>query len=677
MSNSLPKVGEIFEQRYELLEVLGEGGVGIVFKARQLESNRLIALKIIHPRNVVDEEWKQRFLREGQSLSRLENEHIVTVYHLGVAECGLLYLAMEYIRGKTLRKMLSENNRLEMSLAVSIAQQCCEALKNMHEQGIVHRDLKPENIVILDGPEFNFVKIIDFGLAHLERTEEEGGKLTKTGTLIGTATYMSPEQCRGAKVDRRSDIYSLTVVLYEMLTGQPPFTAESPIGMMYKHISESPPPMELHQVQGVAKSVNFFIAKGMSKSPETRFQTAEEMISALENLSVGPQAGRPLPSSLNRLSWIAIVLAIFVVSFSVLTNRRDSRTSPANILSKVSLHHRTVSIDSALRVEALLREADLHPGSKQGLAAAEEAMRLVAKSKRHGKYTDSLPERTALVLATFYYRFGRYGEAIKLFEKLDSITADQLTEELHWQDILCAKAKLANCYFALGQKERALAKAVELLRTDGGVRSGAGAEGVKLFLKLRKEKEARQLIDQAIDAECLISQSEICRKWNNPQLARYAIKRAKQIKEMESFVKYKNEIYLVELEEAYVDLSEHKVEQATEKLLALYANDWHKDLDRFKRPRFVRALAYVGELDKALAILNETDTRDDNESSVLKADLLVRQGKLKEASEAVESSMEIVDPESGSKRSAADRLKDVIAGKSDYRRGLNKEPLCD
>ena len=225
MSHKFPEVGDFFEHRYDLLEVLGSGGVGTVFKARQTESDRLIALKVLHPHVLLAEEIKQRFLREAQALNKLSHNNIVTVYHLGLSENALPYLAMELIEEVSLRKSLVDAGRLPANRVFRIMKQLCSALCCMHESGIIHRDLKPENIMLVQKPEPDTVKIIDFGLVKVEAGSEQ--KLTTTGLLVGSLNYMSPEQCQGQKADARSDIYALAICMYEMLAGEPPFTSDN------------------------------------------------------------------------------------------------------------------------------------------------------------------------------------------------------------------------------------------------------------------------------------------------------------------------------------------------------------------------------------------------------------------------------------------------------------------
>ncbi len=283
MTSNFPVVGDVFEQRYELLDVLGSGGGGTVFKSRQIGADRQIALKILNPQSGFDDESKQRFLREAQALNKLSHINIVSVYHLGISESGLPYLAMELIQGLSLRKVLSDSNRLPAHRVFKIMKQLCCAVASMHDAGIIHRDLKPENIMLLQKPDPDTVKIIDFGLVRLAAASEQ--KLTATGLLLGSVNYMSPEQCQGLKADARSDIYALTICLYEMLSGAPPFSADTPIGLMYQHMKAEPAELQLVTGKLLHPAIRDFVRKGLEKNPEMRFQSANEMSESLSTLA--------------------------------------------------------------------------------------------------------------------------------------------------------------------------------------------------------------------------------------------------------------------------------------------------------------------------------------------------------------------------------------------------------
>jgi serine/threonine protein kinase len=275
-----PKPGEIFDGRYQLLDVLGSGGLGTVFRALQIDCGRQIALKILYSPLSDQDESRERFLREARALGRLNHIGIVTVYHIAVSETGFAYIAMELLRGTTLRSLLNEE-RLASLRALKITRQVADTLSYVHENGIVHRDIKPENIILAAEPEPDTAKLVDFGLVRLEQEQ----KLTSTGMLIGSVNYMSPEQCQGKVADSKSDVYSLTVCLYEMLSGSKPFQADTPIGLLYKHQHEKVPEIDAQQVDRFHQRINEVISKGMAKSPDERYQNMAEFSEALSTLS--------------------------------------------------------------------------------------------------------------------------------------------------------------------------------------------------------------------------------------------------------------------------------------------------------------------------------------------------------------------------------------------------------
>ncbi|MBX9572770.1 MAG: serine/threonine protein kinase [Candidatus Obscuribacterales bacterium] len=278
--------GSIFDKNYEILSVIGSGGMGTVYKARQKGLDRIVALKLLKLDQVKEHESLSRFEREAKSLSTLLNKHIARFYSYGKDESGLYYIAMEYLEGKSLRQILIEENSINWRRAVHICKQICTAMHAAHEQGTINRDLKPENIILQQEPQKDFVKIIDFGLAKLVADEDQRneGALTRTGELVGTVHYLSPEQCRGKAADERSDVYSLGCILFEMLFGQAPFDAENPIGILHKHASEeiSFPPDS--KIELTLKKV---IRKATAKAPERRYQSMADFQNDLQLFESG------------------------------------------------------------------------------------------------------------------------------------------------------------------------------------------------------------------------------------------------------------------------------------------------------------------------------------------------------------------------------------------------------
>jgi serine/threonine-protein kinase len=267
-------LGKILGGRYELLEKIGGGGMAVVYKAKCHLLKRYVAVKILRPELVENEEFVNRFKRESQSAASLSHPNIVNMYDVG-QEGDIHYIVMEYVDGKTLKEYIHEKSRLESEEAVKIASQICSALNHAHNNNIVHRDIKPQNILISkDGT----VKVADFGIARAVNS----ATVTMAGAnVIGSVHYFSPEQARGGYVDKKSDIYSLGIVLYEMVTGVVPFEGDSAISVALKHIQEKvTPPGEINP--DIPKSIQYIIERAIEKDLNKRYHDAAEMLSDLK-----------------------------------------------------------------------------------------------------------------------------------------------------------------------------------------------------------------------------------------------------------------------------------------------------------------------------------------------------------------------------------------------------------
>lgn len=274
-------IGQQFDDRYELLELLGTGAFGSVFKARQIDADRLVAIKIFETSDESDEVFKERVIREALSLGKLKHLNIVNIYNAGISSSAIPYLVMEYISGESVRQLILEK-QLNYVRSLKIARDLALAMDFAHKEGVVHRDLKPENFILVDEPEKDTVKILDFGLAKLK--EERDIKLTKTGFLVGTVNYMSPEQCTGQRVDQRADIYSLGICLFEMIAGVPPFSADTPVGLIYKHVNEQLPELKIAMGKTQNRFLNELLRKATEKQPEKRFSSMAEFAQAVDEL---------------------------------------------------------------------------------------------------------------------------------------------------------------------------------------------------------------------------------------------------------------------------------------------------------------------------------------------------------------------------------------------------------
>ena len=268
----------VLGNRYEIQQVLGEGGMAKVFLGTDRVLSRTVAVKVLAPQYAEDQQFVARFRREAQAAAALNHPNIVSVFDTG-SNGNVHYIVMEYVEGKTLQETLREESRLTPERSIEIGEAVARALSAAHAKGLVHRDIKPGNIMITREGQ---VKVMDFGIARATTSDT----VTQTAAVLGTAAYLSPEQAQGETVDHRSDIYSLGVVLYEMLTGRQPFTGESPVSIAYRHVTEDPvPPSRLNP--DVPEALDAIVMKAMAKSPDDRYQTAQELIDDLRRAAEG------------------------------------------------------------------------------------------------------------------------------------------------------------------------------------------------------------------------------------------------------------------------------------------------------------------------------------------------------------------------------------------------------
>ena len=267
---------------YNITAKLGEGGMGVVYLAEHPVIGRKVALKAIHPELSRNPEVVSRFVTEAKSVNQIGNEHIVEIHDFGNTSDGEFYFIMEFLQGEALSDRLKRSAPLDAGRALAIAAQVTDALGASHQHGIIHRDLKPENIyLITKGHVPDFVKVLDFGLAKLTLGDEKVSHKTRTGSVMGTPYYMAPEQCEGkANIDHRADIYSLGVILFEMLTGKVPFGGEGYGEIIVKHITSAvPSPRAINPL--LPQSLEAITLRALAKSREQRFQTMEEFATAL------------------------------------------------------------------------------------------------------------------------------------------------------------------------------------------------------------------------------------------------------------------------------------------------------------------------------------------------------------------------------------------------------------
>ena len=336
-------IGQTIEGRYKVEALLGEGGMGLVYRARHTALGKTLAIKVLRPDVSKDDEVLQRFKQEAQSASNIGNQHIVDVSDFGVTPNGATYFAMEFLDGVDLITAVDESKKMKADRVVHIGKQLCRALGAAHDAGIVHRDLKPENVYLIrrNGDD-NFVKVLDFGIA---KVADSGTRLTRAGEVFGTPHYMSPEQSGGKEVDHRTDIYALGVMFYEMLTGQVPFDADNMMGILTKHMYEDPIPPTVREPM-IPDGLEAVVLKCLAKDRQHRYQSMAELKVDLDRVEVGLEiaasefnalrATRP-PSKIDRRFQIAIGVAAVLAASALVWVMASSEPEPIAAKEPINL----------------------------------------------------------------------------------------------------------------------------------------------------------------------------------------------------------------------------------------------------------------------------------------------------------------------------------------------------
>lgn len=308
--------GKIISNRYEVIEKVGNGGMATVYKARDTILNRYVAIKVLRDEFTTDEEFIKRFNTEAQSAARLAHANIVSVYDVG-QEYNIYYIVMELIQGKTLKQIIAEEGALPWKWTVNIASQICSALDMAHRNGIVHRDIKPHNIIITED---GMAKVTDFGIAKAV----SNSTITAFGTTLGSVHYFSPEHARGGYTDAKSDLYSLGVVMYEMVTGRVPFDADTPVSVALKHMQEEPiPPIELNE--RIPTALNEIILKAMKKDAGLRYASAAEMLKDLNMVMKDPNGNFVNQKNTDDYTRVIPVVSDDMIQEEINNNRENQR----------------------------------------------------------------------------------------------------------------------------------------------------------------------------------------------------------------------------------------------------------------------------------------------------------------------------------------------------------------
>jgi len=352
------KDGELFHGRYRIISKLGEGSVGTVYRATQVDSGREVALKLLHESSDSAELDRERFLREFKILAHLSHEHIVTFYSAAISPEGFPYAVFEYMRGADLHHTILDQSKLDFQRTLKIAVQICLAMEHAHEQSIIHRDLKPENIMLVELPEHDWVKVLDFGFARDEaRMSDTRQKLTATGMVVGTVCYLSPEQCKGGKASIQSDIYALGCIIFECLTGHLLFEADTPLGVVHKQLYEDPS-QALKQIQPIVPAgLIAILKKSLDKEPANRYRSMREL--RIDLLALPAELGQAQPTASAKPKIIALAAAVILCSLAAWG---------VNQLAKIN--HTAASSKKAPRLSK-------HLGSQSAKMLIEEAHHLI------------------------------------------------------------------------------------------------------------------------------------------------------------------------------------------------------------------------------------------------------------------------------------------------------------
>jgi len=315
-----PLLGRVIAERYRMEELLGRGGMGVVYRVEHVRIGKLMAMKLLHGALARDKETVKRFKREAELVSRLDHPNTVQVFDFGQSE-GMMFLVMEYLPGRDLGQILKDDGPVPFSRVARMAAQVCGSVAQAHDHGVVHRDLKPENIMVLEESAIvDFVKVLDFGLAKLREQEEMGEKsITRQGSILGTPYYMAPEHIRGEEVDARSDVYAMGALMYKVLTGVPPFWATTPVGVLTMHLTDDvEPPSVRAPGRDIPPEADAIVLRAMAKDPAKRFQNMRELrdalveyleaigeASGLESVSLGKLGGHAIPTRSGRQRHLA------------------------------------------------------------------------------------------------------------------------------------------------------------------------------------------------------------------------------------------------------------------------------------------------------------------------------------------------------------------------------------
>lgn len=449
-------IGKVIANRYVIIELLGKGGMGMVYKAQHQLMKRVVAIKILHKHLGSDITTVKRFQLEAQAVSSLNHPNIISVHDFGISEEGP-YLAMDYLEGVSLSDLIEKEGFIAADRCLNIFMQACDALAHAHHKGIIHRDLKPSNIMLIETEnEPDFVKLVDFGIAKILPQEgEQLQKLTQTGEVFGSPVYMSPEQVMGQPMDARSDIYSMGCLMYEALVGKPPLMGDNMLETMYKHLHDTPQPLNIGKSNALkVERLEEVVSTALLKDPQQRYQSMDEMREDLRLIledTPGGRAQRRISQQKaeesrrkfrQRIQTTMVVIAL-LISVGLLCTAAiffDGTARRQNILGS-----RGPLFLQAYREESMLTDKQM-PNSMRVLG--ESAYRAFSRGR-----ADSDPHKIILLnaLGSFYFSQKRYDEAGEIYRKVIKCAQTQGDTAA----IIASLEKWADCCRAQGNFNQA------------------------------------------------------------------------------------------------------------------------------------------------------------------------------------------------------------------------------
>lgn len=395
--NSDYLIGKVIGNHYEIISQIGQGGMSTVYKARHQLLNRDVAVKFLAGRQL-DSRAYQRFQEEARAAVGLQHANICATREFGITEHGIPYLVMDFLQGTSLSEAMQKSQTFAEARAIELMLGICAGLKHAHESGVIHRDIKPANILITeDRSGKETIKIVDFGIAKLIREDDSGPNLTQTGEVFGTPKYMSPEQCYGNKVDRRADIYALGCILYEMLSGQPPFTSESAIQILFAHVNNEPAPL----ADKISKSMRAIVQRCLQKEPSIRYQDISELMADLEAVKCGEQPVHARSSLSNKAQLVLVFSVVTIIALIVSTvagiaingqsatkSAREWETAHAEVLKlrrANNISGEEKQLEKCLEIALDTHNDSITSLTLQELANAEETQGKTEEAEEHRK----------------------------------------------------------------------------------------------------------------------------------------------------------------------------------------------------------------------------------------------------------------------------------------------------